>query len=62
MMTTSCTGGVIEMTSVGVAIVSYNTSELLYRCLRSLQAVRMPLHIAVVDNGSQDDSVAMVRP
>jgi GT2 family glycosyltransferase len=54
-------GGVTGMTGVGVAIVSYNTSELLYRCLRSLQAVDMPVRIAVVDNGSKDDSVAMVR-
>lgn len=47
---------------VSVIIVSYNTSELLSRCLRSLQSD--PDHprreVIVVDNCSADDSVAML--
>jgi N-acetylglucosaminyl-diphospho-decaprenol L-rhamnosyltransferase len=46
---------------VGVAIVSYNTVALLRDCLRSLAACAVPLAVAVVDNGSRDDSVTMVR-
>ena len=49
--------------SVAVAIVSYNTRELLDRCLRSLEPdVRAGRATAwVVDNGSKDGSVALVR-
>lgn len=46
---------------VGVAIVSYNTCALLRDCLQSLASCTIPLAVAVVDNGSRDDSVAMVR-
>lgn len=46
---------------VGIAIVSYNTCALLRACLLSLTACTMPVAVAVVDNGSRDDSVAMVR-
>lgn len=49
------------MVPVGVAIVSYNTEALLRDCLRSLEACTIPVAVAVVDNGSRDDSVAMVR-
>ena len=46
-----------------VSIVSYNTRELLRACLRSLEARRdeATMEIFVVDNGSRDGSVAMVR-
>lgn len=47
--------------SVGVAIVSYNTCALLRDCLQSLATCTIPLAVAVVDNGSRDDSVEMVR-
>jgi N-acetylglucosaminyl-diphospho-decaprenol L-rhamnosyltransferase len=49
------------MLSVGVAIVSYNTRELLRDCLQSLRACALSLRIAVVDNASRDGSPAMVR-
>lgn len=46
-----------------VSIVSYNTCELLRACLLSLEARRgeAELEIFVVDNGSHDGSVEMVR-
>lgn len=49
------------MPTIGVAIVSYNTRELLRACLGSLRACSLPLRVAVVDNGSPDGSAAMVR-
>jgi len=49
--------------SVTVAVVSWNTRDLLERCLRSLEAdVRSGLaEVWVVDNGSTDGSPALVR-
>jgi GT2 family glycosyltransferase len=49
------------MKSVGVAIVSFNTRDLLAVCLESLQACSLPLLIVVVDNASADGSAALVR-
>ena len=48
---------------VTVAVVSWNTRELLERCLRSLEPeVRAGLaEVHVVDNGSSDGSAALVR-
>lgn len=46
---------------IGVVIVSWNVSALLDRCLASLAASTHPLRIVVVDNASQDDTVAMLR-
>ncbi len=47
--------------TVGVVIVSYNTRDLLRRCLATLPACSLPLRVVVVDNASQDASVAMVQ-
>lgn len=49
------------MKKVGVAIVSFNTRELLGACLESLALCAMPLRIAVVDNSSTDGSAELVR-
>ncbi len=51
------------MTSVSVIIVSWNTRELLRRCLNSVYASPpgLDLEVIVVDNGSHDGSVEMVR-
>ncbi|PQV62862.1 hypothetical protein B1R32_1192 [Abditibacterium utsteinense] len=48
---------------VSVSIVSFNTRELLRACLLSLEARRgeIEFEVFVVDNGSRDGSVAMVR-
>ncbi len=48
---------------VHISIVSYNTRELLDACLKSLVAhdSRASFAVTVVDNGSADGSVAMVR-
>lgn len=50
---------------LSVVIVSWNTSELLCRCLTSLQqelaGVECPTEIIVVDNASTDGSVAMTE-
>src|SRR5215216_3963632 len=46
---------------LGVVIVSFNTRDILRRCLRALAASRgVALTVVVVDNGSSDSSVAMV--
>ena len=49
------------MTAIGVVIVSFNTCELLRGCLESLRSCALPLRVVVVENGSHDDSAAMVR-
>jgi hypothetical protein len=51
------------MIDVSVVIVNWNTRELLSNCLCSLrkQAAGIALEIFVVDNGSTDGSVEMVR-
>jgi len=48
---------------LSLAIVNWNTRELLLKCLASLrvEARRMPLEVIVVDNGSQDSSGEAVR-
>lgn len=50
-----------EMAQVAVVIVSWNTCDLLRACLQSIVADPIVAHIVVVDNGSHDQSVAMVR-
>jgi hypothetical protein len=49
------------MPTIAVAIVSYNTRELLRACLASLRRCTLPLRVVVVDNRSPDGSAAMVR-
>ena len=51
------------MTSLAIVLVNYNTCALLRDCLQSLRASGMQcdLDIWVVDNASDDGSVAMVR-
>ncbi len=51
------------MLDLAIVIVNYNTRELLRACLRSVYASQgdFSYHVTVVDNASQDDSVAMVR-
>lgn len=48
---------------VTAIVVNYNTSTLLDGCLRSLtnSQTRSPLRICVVDNGSRDESVTLVK-
>lgn len=48
---------------VSIVILSFNTSKLLYECLRSTQKALSTFdhEIIVVDNLSQDDSVEMVK-
>lgn len=48
---------------ISIIILNYNTVELTRNCLASLQKVRdeVDFETVVVDNGSTDDSVAMVR-
>jgi GT2 family glycosyltransferase len=51
------------MPDLSIVIVNYNTREPLRRCLISIQEQRADLdvQVIVVDNGSRDDSAAMVR-
>jgi hypothetical protein len=48
---------------LSIAIVSYNTREPLRRCLQSIRDHHggLDLEVIVVDNGSRDGSVSMVR-
>lgn len=48
---------------VSIVIVSYNTSELLSKCLKSLKGALEGIksEVFVVDNNSTDDSVKMVK-
>lgn len=46
---------------VSVIIVSYNVSELLRACLRSVFAEKNPVEVIVVDNASTDDSISMIQ-
>lgn len=51
------------MVDLAVVIVNYNVAPLLQRCLQSVLNSQGPFtfRVCVVDNNSQDDSVAMVR-
>lgn len=50
------------MADLGIVIVNYNTRERLHDCLQSLDANRSVSFLTyVVDNGSTDNSAAMVR-
>jgi GT2 family glycosyltransferase len=55
--------GLSALPHVGVAIVTYNSATVLPRCLASLrgQAPGVRVTTVVVDNGSRDDTVALVR-
>lgn len=48
------------MSSIGVAVISYNTRELLRSCLASAVADGA-VEVVVADNGSTDGSIEMVR-
>jgi len=50
------------MLDLGIVVVSYNTRDLLRTCLQSIYASRgeFTFGVCVVDNGSSDDSAAMV--
>jgi hypothetical protein len=47
--------------TLAIVIPSWNSVELLPRCLDSLQAQRVEAELLVVDNGSDDGSVAYLR-
>jgi GT2 family glycosyltransferase len=47
--------------SVAVVIPSWNSARLLPRCLDSITAQQVPVELLVVDNGSRDGSVEMLR-
>ncbi len=49
------------MQPIPIIIVSYNTRDLLRRCLASLALAELPTQPIVVDNASADGSAAMVR-
>jgi GT2 family glycosyltransferase len=46
---------------IEVIIVNYNAGDALTRCVRSVLAQQVPVHITVVDNLSSDDSVAALQ-
>jgi GT2 family glycosyltransferase len=52
---------VSEPPRVAVVVPSWNTVDLLSNCLRSLSAQDLPLEIFVVDNGSSDGSLELLR-
>lgn len=63
MSTDKSIGGLREMMDVSVIIVSLNTEQVLEECLRCLERESTGLRVEtfVVDNGSVDGSLAMVR-
>ena len=48
--------------AVSVVIVSFNTAELLERCLESLRQVTVPYEVIVVDNASSDGTIERLSP
>lgn len=51
-----------EPTRVAVIIVNYNGGEIVLRCLEALRRQTLPPHrILLVDNASQDNSLAVTR-
>jgi len=53
----------MDLTDLSISVVSYNTKELLRRCLTSVfeSTAGISLQVLVVDNASQDGSPEMVR-
>ncbi|HTP06781.1 MAG TPA: glycosyltransferase family 2 protein [Anaerolineae bacterium] len=49
------------MIDLSIVVLNWNVRDLLDRCLASLRSDRCTFEVIVVDNASQDDSVAMVR-
>jgi N-acetylglucosaminyl-diphospho-decaprenol L-rhamnosyltransferase len=49
------------MIDLSIVVLNWNVRDLLDRCLASLRSDRYTLEIIVVDNASQDGSVALVR-
>lgn len=51
-----------KLPSASIVVVSYNTADHIVECLESLQALDYPdVEIIVVDNGSADGSVDLIR-
>lgn len=50
----------VDPLPLAVAVISYDTRDLLEHCLRSVRAAR-PAQAVVVDNGSTDGSIELVR-
>ena len=49
---------------LGIVIVNYNTKDLTYNCLKSIEKAEKPkrgVEVIVVDNGSKDGSVQMIK-
>lgn len=44
-----------------VVVVNYNAGKFLARCIESVLASTLPLHLVVVDNASSDNSLDLVR-
>lgn len=49
------------MDSFAAIVLNWNGATDTVECLRSLRASTLPLHLIVVDNGSTDDSVAVIE-
>ena len=48
-----------EITQLSVIIVTYNSSQVIADCLRSIRAA-VPVEVIVIDNASHDDSIEVV--
>lgn len=47
---------------LGVAVVAFNSADVLIECLESLMAAQgVALHVAVIDNASTDDTLTVLR-
>ena len=56
----ACYGLAIVQPDTWIVVVNWNGARLLPGCLGSLSRLTRPAHVVVVDNGSDDDSAAVV--
>ncbi|MFC4164403.1 glycosyltransferase family 2 protein [Epilithonimonas zeae] len=49
------------MKSVSIIIVTYNAEKYIYNCVSSINESKINVHIIVIDNGSQDKTLDIIR-
>ena len=49
------------MKKVSIIIVTYNAEKYIYDCISSIRESTIDIHIIVIDNGSQDKTLDIIR-
>lgn len=49
------------MKKVSIIIVTYNAEKYIYDCISSIRESKIDIHIIVIDNGSQDKTLNIIR-